>query len=111
MITSSYRSSEVVRGDDDNPDTIKYYVKLRYSYIVDNKDVEGDAINLSSDIYNDELDAKMASSAPCAVPTIWAPIPIRPSFSVSIATLYPLPTSPSTLALGTFTAHLDPRRN
>jgi len=42
-----------------------------------------------------------AMRAPPATPTICAPIPIRPSFSVSIETLYPLPTSPSTFSAGT----------
>src|SRR5205809_3942418 len=32
---------------------------------------------------------------------IWAPIPMRPVFNVSIATLYPTPTSPTTFAAGT----------
>jgi hypothetical protein len=39
--------------------------------------------------------------APSASPSICAPIPMRPSFSVSIAILYPLPTSPSTCAAAT----------
>ena len=43
----------------------------------------------------------MAVNAPRATPIIWAPIPIRPVFNVSIATLYPTPTSPTTFAAGT----------
>ena len=39
--------------------------------------------------------------APRASPIIWAPMPIRPSLSVSMAALYPLPTSPRTCAFGT----------
>ena len=41
-----------------------------------------------------------AASAPRATPIIWAPIPMRPVLSVSIATLYPLPTSPTTFVSG-----------
>ena len=41
------------------------------------------------------------SQAPRATPAICAPIPMRPSFKVSMAILYPLPTSPRTFDLGT----------
>ena len=36
-----------------------------------------------------------------AMPTICAPIAMRPSFRVSMAILYPFPTSPSTFSVGT----------
>src|SRR6185312_13884466 len=43
----------------------------------------------------------VASSAPRATPILCAPMPMRPSFSVSIAILYPCPTGPRTFAAGT----------
>ena len=42
-----------------------------------------------------------AFNAPRAMPSIWAPMPILPMLRVSMATLYPLPTSPSKFAPGT----------
>ena len=42
-----------------------------------------------------------AARAPRATPIIWAPIPMRPVFNVSMATLYPRPTSPTTFVAGT----------
>ena len=41
------------------------------------------------------------------MPTICAPIPIRPSLRVSIAILYPSPTFPTTFSSGTSTSSND----
>ncbi len=57
-IFSSYSNEEVVHSDDSDDGTVKYYIKLQYSYSVNNKDYEGSNINLSSNFYTDEAEAK-----------------------------------------------------